>query len=63
MPQPPVVRECKMKITFSGYNKPETLTNFPALVIFNTNLANFAYGQFASANGYDLRFCRLHGDE
>jgi hypothetical protein len=46
----------RMKITFAGYNKTEALTNFPALVVLGTNLANFAYGQFATTNGYDLRF-------
>ena len=45
-----------MKITFSGYNDPETLTNFPALVVLNTGLSGFSYSQFSSTNGYDLRF-------
>jgi hypothetical protein len=45
-----------MKMTFVGYNRPETLTNFPVLVVFNSNLANFTYGQFASPKGWDLRF-------
>jgi RNA polymerase sigma factor (sigma-70 family) len=48
--------EHKMKITFSGYNRTEVLKNFPALVTFDSNPANFAYGQFASTKGYDLRF-------
>ncbi len=47
---------CRMKITFSGYSKAETLTNFPALVMFGTNLTGFAYDQFASPTGGDLRF-------
>ena len=48
---------CKMKITFTGYDKAETLTNFPALVILNESGTNgFQYSQFASANGWDLRF-------
>jgi formylglycine-generating enzyme required for sulfatase activity len=46
----------KMRITFPGYGKTETLTNFPALVVLNETLANFRYVQFASTNGYDLRF-------
>jgi formylglycine-generating enzyme required for sulfatase activity len=46
----------RMKITFTGYNKSETLTNFPALVVLGTNIANFAYGQFALTDGWDLRF-------
>jgi hypothetical protein len=45
---PPVVSKYRMKITFSGYNKPEALTNFPALVIFDTNRGSFSYGQFTS---------------
>ena len=49
---------CKMKITFGGYARSETLTNFPALVVFGTNTMadNFDYSQFASPNGWDLRF-------
>jgi len=46
----------RMKLGFTGYNRPETLTNFPALVILSTNLPGFSYSQLASANGYDLRF-------
>jgi hypothetical protein len=45
-----------MTITFSGYNKPETLTNFPVLVVLNSGIPGFSYSQFASTNGYDLRF-------
>jgi hypothetical protein len=47
---------CGMKIKFAGYNKAETLTNFPALVVFGTNIPNFAYNQFQSPNGWDLSF-------
>jgi trimeric autotransporter adhesin len=32
------------------------LTNFPALVMLGTNIANFSYSQFVLTNGYDLRF-------
>jgi len=46
----------KLKISYSGYNKPETLTNFPALVVLSTNIAAFKYSDFVSPNGYDLRF-------
>ena len=46
----------KMKITFNGYAGASTLTNFPALVVFNNSLGNFAYDQFTSAEGCDLRF-------
>jgi len=43
-------------IRFSGYNRPETLTNFPALVVLGSQISNFNYNTFLSANGYDLRF-------
>jgi hypothetical protein len=45
-----------MKIFFPGYNRPETLTNFPALVLLNESLPSFKYSRFASTNGWDLRF-------
>jgi len=47
-----------MKITFSGYARSETLTNFPALVLLGGDSApaGFSYAQFASTNGWDLRF-------
>jgi RNA polymerase sigma factor (sigma-70 family) len=48
--------EHKMKITFSGYNRTESLKNFPALIVLDSNVQGFAYSQFASANGWDLRF-------
>ena len=48
----------KAKITFSGYNRTETLTNFPALVVLPTNgtITNFLYSQMMRADGYELRF-------
>jgi len=46
----------RMKITFDGYDRGETLTDFPALVVFNEGLTNFHYSQFASSRGRDLRF-------
>ena len=46
----------KVKITFAGYNRPESLLNFPALVNLGTNLPGFEYSQFASPSGGDLRF-------
>jgi len=47
-----------MKISFTNYNRTETLSNFPALVIFSNNMAGsgFDFRKFRSANGYDLRF-------
>ena len=46
----------KLKIQFSGYDKGETLTNFPALVIFDSALPEFDYGQLSSPDAADLRF-------
>ena len=47
----------RMKITFAGYNKSETLTNFPALVVLGTNITGFLYNDFDSpSDGADLRF-------
>jgi hypothetical protein len=51
----------KLKITFSGYNRGETLSNFPALVVLNTNTPGFSYRQFASPTGGDLRFTDASG--
>jgi len=50
----------QMKVTFAGYNRPETLTNFPALVVLSTNIAGFQYSQFLSTN-QDLRFTASDG--
>ncbi|MCE9615404.1 MAG: DUF2341 domain-containing protein [Lentisphaerae bacterium] len=49
------------KITFSGYNRNETLTNFPALVVLNEGLPGFAYSECVSPRGYDLRFTDAAG--
>lgn len=46
----------RAKITFGGYNRSETLTNFPALVVLGESMTNFYYSQFASSSGADLRF-------
>ena len=46
----------RMKITLSGYTGSEALTNFPVLVKFDGSMPGFAYGQFASVTGGDLRF-------
>jgi len=46
----------KMKVTFAGYNKNETLRDFPALVALSTNITGFRYTDFTSTNGCDLRF-------
>jgi hypothetical protein len=50
------------EIRFSGYNRPETLTNFPVLVVLSNNcFAGFSHSQFASDRGGDLRFSDEHG--
>jgi autotransporter-associated beta strand protein len=46
----------KLAVTFVNYAPAETLTNFPVLVVLGTNVSGFAYSQFASASGADLRF-------
>lgn len=46
----------KMKVTFAGYNRGETLADFPVLVRMGTNLPGFSYSQVASPTGGDLRF-------
>jgi len=53
----------RMQVAFPGYTQGEVLTNFPALVVFSNNVGNsgFNYSQFASANGYDLRFSTADG--
>jgi len=51
------------KITFSGYNRAEVLTNFPVLVELSTNITSFSYTNFVSpADGADLRFFREDND-
>ncbi|HXI72393.1 MAG TPA: DUF2341 domain-containing protein [Verrucomicrobiae bacterium] len=46
----------RMKLSFAGYNRGESLQNFPVLVNLGTNLPGFSYHQFASPAGGDLRF-------
>ncbi|HEV2435520.1 MAG TPA: DUF2341 domain-containing protein, partial [Verrucomicrobiae bacterium] len=53
----PLSYSSKTKITFSGYNRAETLQDFPVLVELGpTNVTGFSYSQFASPTGGDLRF-------
>ncbi len=47
---------CSMRIDFPGYTGSEALRNFPALVVFTNGMPDFAFSQFAAANGGDLRF-------
>ncbi|TFH17976.1 MAG: DUF2341 domain-containing protein [Lentisphaerales bacterium] len=46
----------RMKIRFSGYDKSQTLTNFPALVVLSQAIPGFDYAHFESTIGGDLRF-------
>lgn len=46
----------RMTVAFSGYDRPGALTNFPALVVLGPHIAGFAYEQFESSAGADLRF-------
>jgi len=45
-----------MEIRFPGYDRDETLADFPALVALNEGVGGFSYGGFLSPLGYDLRF-------
>jgi hypothetical protein len=51
----------RMKMFLGGYNRSETLADFPMLVNLSTNLPGFSYRQFASATGGDLRFTDSSG--
>jgi carbonic anhydrase/acetyltransferase-like protein (isoleucine patch superfamily) len=53
----------RMPITLTGYTQASVLTNFPVLLVLNTNLAGFYYSRFASSNGYDLRVSDALGAE
>ena len=46
----------RMPIRFAGYDRAETLTNFPALVTLGPGLSGFSYSQFLSGANGDLRF-------
>lgn len=46
----------RMEIRFPGYAATEPLSNFPVLIRFHPGLTNFAYHQFVSPLGHDLRF-------
>ena len=48
-------------ISLANYSRSETLTNFPLLVVLGTNLNGFSYSQFASPQGWDLRFTSSDG--
>ena len=52
----------RVKITFPGYTRSETLTNFPALVTLGEHIAGFRYDGFESELGVDLRFTEEDGE-
>ena len=45
-----------LEIRFPEYDRDETLTDFPALVVLNEGAGGFSYDGFLSPAGYDLRF-------
>jgi hypothetical protein len=51
----------RMKLVFTGYDRNESLLNFPVLVNLAANLPGFSYRQFASRTGGDLRFADAGG--
>jgi hypothetical protein len=53
----------QVPLTFAGYNRSETLTNFPALVVLGSNVDGFSYGQFQSGLNADLVFSDAQGNE
>ena len=51
------------QIMFSGYDRAESLTNFPVLVTLGTHIGGFSYTDFVSpVDGADLRFRRADND-
>jgi hypothetical protein len=46
----------QMRITFAGYTDHDVLTDFPALVTFNTSIPGFSYADFQQGTPNDLRF-------
>ena len=52
----PSAWQYKAAISFPGYTRDETLTNFPVLVRLGENLAEGFYERCAFPNGRDLRF-------
>lgn len=48
-------------IAFTGYNRAEALTGFPALVVLGPGIPGFDYGAFARTNGGDLSFWSADG--
>lgn len=51
----------RMWIGLGGCSPAAELTGFPVLVVLGTNRSGFAYSQFASEKGWDLRFKAADG--
>lgn len=51
----------RMRITFPGYTRTATLTNFPVALRLNETIPNFSYETFASPDGHDIRFLGANG--
>ncbi|MBM4148763.1 MAG: hypothetical protein FJ224_06940, partial [Lentisphaerae bacterium] len=52
----------RMKISFPGYTAAETLSGLPVMVAMGPERSGFSYNDFASTNGYDLRFLDSTGE-
>ncbi len=51
----------RLDITFGGYTRGTSLTNFPTLVVLSSGIDQFDYGDFTSPTGGDLRFTDAGG--
>jgi len=52
-----------MHITFPGYTRSSTLTNFPVAITLSEAIPNFSYASFASSQGHDIRFTNADGTQ
>ena len=52
-----------MHITFPGYTRSTTLTNFPVAITLSEAIPNFSYARFASIHGHDIRFTNADGTQ
>lgn len=55
--------ENNLRIRFDGYDREETLRDFPVLVVLDTSITNFSYSGFLSSPWNDLRFADDNGVE
>jgi hypothetical protein len=52
-----------MHITFPGYTRSTTLTDFPVAITLSESIPNFSYASFASDDGHDIRFTNADGTQ